>query len=215
MTLDLIRIAIVSPITALRAGLRTLLTPDAGINIVTEQASISNLDQMTPPIDVLIITFDSSNSDQVLDYSKRSPSTAVLLLVTKDSQPVQAFSRLVESLTIGILPIESSSEEIISAVRALDQGLFIGAPALAKKIFLQPREREYSLLNQDVESLTQRELVVLQWLAQGLSNKQIAIKLNISEHTVKFHISSIYTKLGVNNRAEVVRVGVTTGLITL
>jgi len=55
----------------------------------------------------------------------------------------------------------------------------------------------------------------LQLLAHGLANKQIAIRLGISEHTVKFHISSIYAKLGVTNRTEAVRVGVQRGLVFL
>ena len=56
---------------------------------------------------------------------------------------------------------------------------------------------------------------MLQLLAQGLANKQIALALGISEHTVKFHISSIYAKLGATNRAEAVRLGVLRGLIVL
>jgi NarL family two-component system response regulator YdfI len=66
-----------------------------------------------------------------------------------------------------------------------------------------------------IDPLTDREMEVLQLLAQGLANKQIAAKLSISEHTVKFHVSSIYTKLGVGNRTEAVRMGVRRGLILL
>jgi DNA-binding NarL/FixJ family response regulator len=66
-----------------------------------------------------------------------------------------------------------------------------------------------------VETLTQRETQVLQLLSQGLANKQIALSLEISEHTVKFHVSSIYAKLGVTNRTEAVRQGVRHGLIVL
>ncbi len=64
-------------------------------------------------------------------------------------------------------------------------------------------------------SLTGRETDVLQLLSQGLANKQIAMLLQISEHTVKFHISSIYTKFGVTNRMEAVRFGVQQGLVVL
>jgi len=64
-------------------------------------------------------------------------------------------------------------------------------------------------------ALTPRETEVLQLLAQGLANKQIALALGISEHTIKFHVSSIYAKLGVGNRTEAVRVGARQGLILL
>ena len=66
-----------------------------------------------------------------------------------------------------------------------------------------------------IDPLTEREIEVLQLLAQGMANKQIALQLGISEHTVKFHISGIYTKFGVTNRTAAVRLGVRWGLITL
>ena len=66
-----------------------------------------------------------------------------------------------------------------------------------------------------MEPLPERESEVLQLLAQGLSNKQIAVRLYISEHTVKFHVSSVYGKLGATNRAEAVRLGVQRGLVVL
>jgi DNA-binding NarL/FixJ family response regulator len=66
-----------------------------------------------------------------------------------------------------------------------------------------------------VEELTEREMEVLELLADGLANKQIALELEISEHTVKFHVSSIYTKLGAANRTEAVRIGARLGLIVL
>jgi len=63
--------------------------------------------------------------------------------------------------------------------------------------------------------VTQREMDVLQLIARGLSNKQIALALKISEHTVKFHLSSLYAKLGATNRTEAVRIGTQQGLIVL
>lgn len=66
-----------------------------------------------------------------------------------------------------------------------------------------------------VESLTPREREVLAWLAEGLPNKAIAARLGISEHTVKFHVASIYGKLDASTRAEAVRRGLRRGLIAL
>jgi DNA-binding NarL/FixJ family response regulator len=65
------------------------------------------------------------------------------------------------------------------------------------------------------EALTPRERDVLELLAEGLSNRAIAAKLDISEHTVKFHVSSIFGKLGAENRTAAVRRAVRLGLITL
>jgi DNA-binding NarL/FixJ family response regulator len=82
---------------------------------------------------------------------------------------------------------------------------------------LQEMQSEAALPDQQVSPnpLTERESQILQWVARGLANKQIAAALSISEHTVKFHVSSIYAKLGVASRTEAVRSGVQRGLITL
>ena len=65
------------------------------------------------------------------------------------------------------------------------------------------------------EPLTPREREVLEWLAEGLTNRAIAARLGISDHTVKFHVASIYGKLGVSTRAEAIRRGLRRGLITI
>ncbi len=106
----------------------------------------------------------------------------------------------------GILPSDASPEELNAAVHALSQGLVVGTPAL---LF----ESENEPLSQG--PLTDRELEVLGLLSRGLANKQIAATLGISEHTVKFHVSSIYTKLNVTSRTEAVREGLRGGWIVL
>jgi DNA-binding NarL/FixJ family response regulator len=98
-------------------------------------------------------------------------------------------------------------------VLAVHEGLLAAAPALMRPL-LGPAvaHRDDAEL---AEELTERELDVLQLLAEGLANKQIALQLNISEHTVKFHSSAIYAKLGVTNRTEAVRRGARLGLLVL
>jgi DNA-binding NarL/FixJ family response regulator len=106
----------------------------------------------------------------------------------------------------GILPTDASAEELIAAIHALAQGLIVGAPTLLFESENGSMERH---------PLTEREAEVLGLLAKGQANKQIAASLGISEHTVKFHVSSIYTKLSVTNRAEAVREGLRGGWIAL
>ena len=100
----------------------------------------------------------------------------------------------------GILPTDASTEELTAAVRALSQGLIVGTSTL-----LFDSESEGGPTSHG--PLTDRESEVLGLLAKGLANKQIAVSLGISEHTVKFHVSSIYSKLNVTNRTEAVREG--------
>ena len=95
---------------------------------------------------------------------------------------------------------------MIAAIHALSQGLIVGTPTLLFESENGPLERG---------PLTERETEVIGLLAKGLANKQIAVALGISEHTVKFHVSSIYTKLNVSNRTEAVREGLRGGWIAL
>jgi DNA-binding NarL/FixJ family response regulator len=136
-------------------------------------------------------------------------------LVVMSDDPAQA--RLLRRLPLrgwGLLPLDASAEELAAAVRAAHEGLAVSPPAVLDALFsnLPPG----GVTDSDVvEDLTGRETEVLSLLARGLANKQIAAELGISEHTVKFHVSSIYGKLGATNRAEAVRLGARRGLIPL
>jgi DNA-binding NarL/FixJ family response regulator len=107
----------------------------------------------------------------------------------------------------GILPLETSADELSAAIHALSQGLIVGTHPL---LFSFSEEEPLAQ-----GPLTDREAEVLALLAKGLANKQIAVALKISEHTVKFHVSSIYTKLNATNRTQAVREGLRNGWIVL
>jgi len=180
---------------ALRAGLQALLASDKTIKVVNDSLNEEN------EADV-VITSASPASFSGLEPAP--PLSAGILLLSDDQLPLEEMKRV--SRVWGILPTDSSAEELTAAIRALSQGLIVGAPHL--------------LLETDdgvVEHgpLTERELEVLGLLARGMANKQIAVELGISEHTVKFHVSSIYTKLNVTNRTEAVRAGLRGGWIAL
>jgi DNA-binding NarL/FixJ family response regulator len=137
-----------------------------------------------------------------------------LLLLSDDPETVRV-ARGLPVRAWGLLPLDGTAEELAAATRALHEGLVVGAPALLESLLSRPEllaENEFEPLD---EPLTARETEVLQLLAQGLANKQIAAALQISEHTVKFHISSIYGKLGVTNRTEAVSLGARRGLVAL
>jgi DNA-binding NarL/FixJ family response regulator len=119
----------------------------------------------------------------------------------------------------GLLPLDATTEELSAAVHALQEGLLVGAPHLMQAVAAAPpksKERqELGFWEGSLAPLTSRESEVLQLLAQGLANKQIALSLGISEHTVKFHVSSIYSKLGASSRTEAVSIGARLGLVVL
>lgn len=191
---------------ALRAGLRALLLSDDEIRIVNDSLEE---DDLRSEADVIITSASSASpfhiSTQFSPGNEMDPvSDAALLLLSDDPVNVQEMRRTYR--VWGVLPTDTSPEELTAAVRALSQGLIVGTSALLFESENEPLEHG---------PLTEREAEVLGLLAKGLANKQIAASLGISEHTVKFHVSSIYAKLNVTNRAEAVSEGLRGGWIAL
>jgi DNA-binding NarL/FixJ family response regulator len=204
----LIRVAVIAPNPALRVGLRGILGTDPELSVLGEAGSFDELDAAAPGADVLVLA-----SLHDLDFHALAAEAAFLLLT---DHPEEARSAVRNGARAwGILPLNASEEEILIAVRALGEGLWVGAPAMVREIFRQQPMVELSANEALIEPVTQREMDVLQSIARGLSNKQIALALGISEHTVKFHLSSLYAKLGATNRTEAVRIGMQQGLIVL
>ena len=217
----MIQIGIVAPIPAVRAGLRAMLVQEtAAINQFNElelslsAASLEEIEPYIPDLDVLIITEDVLSKSTLQRLLQGAQGQIALLLLADTPQAAGILPDL-PLRAWGIISIDSSIEELQAGIQALSEGLLVGTPAL-----LEPSLGRFVALDEAESSpesipLTEREGQVLQLLARGLANKQIALELGISEHTVKFHISSIYTKLGVTNRTEAVRVGVHLGLVLL
>jgi DNA-binding NarL/FixJ family response regulator len=198
----LIRVAILAPALALRIGLHEVLRglPDV------EMLADSTLPQELPQADVWVVT----SADFIDDLNEeRSPA---LLLVTGDPQEA---ARLAGWPVWGVLPLDASPEEFSAVLHALAEGLWAGSPSLVRVLLERQPLPMLEQAGQVVDPLTERERQVLQLTAQGLANKQIAASLEISENTVKFHLSSLYAKLGVTSRTEAVRAGARRGLVVL
>jgi DNA-binding NarL/FixJ family response regulator len=136
--------------------------------------------------------------------------TQAVVLVSEEEHAVFRL-RAMQLKGWGVVPPDAPPEELAAAVAAAGQGLIVLPKPLTERILHEPAASSEEL----AEVLTAREREVLDLLGHGLSNKLIAGELHISEHTVKFHISSLYAKLGVNNRAEAVSRGARYGLISL
>ena len=122
-----------------------------------------------------------------------------------------------DALRAGIraaLPGDISPDQLVTALEAVASGLLVLHPSHANE-GLPAGSAPSRALDELAESLTRRELEVLQMLAAGLSNKEIAGRLTISDHTVKFHVASILGKLGAGSRTEAVALGIRRGLVLL
>lgn len=182
---------------ALRAGLRALLASDETIDVVNDSLEDSEAD--------VVITSASHHSlPSATNSELNDSSSAATLVLSDDHLNIREMQRSYR--VWGVLPTDASAEELTAAIHALSQGLIVGASTLLFESESEPISHG---------PLTDRESEVLGLLAKGLANKQIAVALGISEHTVKFHVSSIYTKLNVTNRTEAVREGLRGGWIAL
>jgi DNA-binding NarL/FixJ family response regulator len=198
----LIRVAILAPALALRIGLHEVLRGLPDVEMLADSA----LPQELPQADVWVVT-----SADFIDELNEEKTPALLLLT---GNPEEA-ARLAGWPVWGILPTDASAEEFSAVLHALAEGLWAGSPALVQALLERQRLPMLAEGEQVVDPLTERERQVLQLTAQGLANKQIAAALEISENTVKFHLSSLYAKLGVTSRTEAVRAGARRGWVVL
>ena len=197
----MIHVGVVAPAAALRLGLRELLQGLPDIMVVAEAAHPRDM----PPVDVLVLT-----SPPLLAELPLEPLP--VLLLTEDTERA---SSLVNLPVWGLLPLEASVDELLAALHGLVEGLVVGSPTLLGRLYQPPILHEAMDSLEVLDPLTARERQVLQLAAEGLANKEIAARLQISEHTVKFHLSSLYSKLGVSSRTEAVRTGTRLGWVVL
>ena len=133
------------------------------------------------------------------------------MIVLADAPTDEWIASALKAGVKAILPTEISAEGLIAAVRAVAAGLVVfpgsGRSVLARNLPVQTRSL--------VEPLTPRELEILSAMAEGLTNKEAAARFQISEHTVKFHVASILSKLGAASRTEAVTLAIRQGLIMI
>ncbi|HSK99781.1 MAG TPA: response regulator transcription factor [Rubrobacteraceae bacterium] len=201
------RVIVVAATPTMRAGLRTMLetAEESGVLVVGEASSTAEGFPGDPEADVLLVADDGA-----LQTAALADDGAQSLVLLSEDEGAVARLRGLPLRGWGILPPDASPEELAAAVLAAAQGLTVLSRQLVERLPHEP-----ATVEELPEPLTAREREVLELLGHGLSNRLIARDLHISEHTVKFHISSLYSKLGVGNRAEAVSQGARRGLISL
>jgi DNA-binding NarL/FixJ family response regulator len=132
-----------------------------------------------------------------------SDTPAVLLAAEPNTAMVRSAARV---KIHSVLPIEVTAHQLVTAISATVAGFAVTLPRLV------PAPAEPMRLT---EELTAREVEVLRLMARGQRNKQLAAQLKISEHTAKFHVSSVLAKLGARTRTEAVTIGMTRGLVAI
>jgi DNA-binding NarL/FixJ family response regulator len=205
---DLARVFLVAPTPFARVGLRSILESaevNADVLVVGEADSVVEL--VHPEADVVVVAGDDSLEEVTRAVAEEG--TQAILLLSEDDR-FMPLLREVAPRGWGLISPDAPPEELSAAIVAVAQGLVVLPRTLTGRLL-----RGHEAVEELAEPLTTREREVLGLLGRGLSNKMIARDLRISEHTVKFHVSSIYAKLGAASRTEAVGLGARLGLISL
>lgn len=216
----MIRVFIIAASPLARAGLENLLAARQ-IEVIGSAASIEALTDQLSDLAVDAILIDSTGEafepflDSVIASGLVSDFSVVLLA---EAASLAASAEALRAGVRAVLPNDISPDQLAAALRAAASGLLVlhpaQVPAPVHNGFAMSSARTNGL-DELAEPLTPRESEVLQMLASGLGNKEIAAKLKISEHTVKFHVASILGKFGAATRTEAVALGIRRGLVLL
>jgi len=210
-----IRIAVADDHPVVRDGLVAMLETQSDFEIAGAAASGSEalaIVESSDP-DVLLLDLEMPGLDGVAVLERLRATgarTRVIVFTVFDTD--ERIIAAVEAGATGYLLKGAPRADVFAAVRVVAAGGSLLAPLAASAVLRRVRGEAPPAAG---PSLTRREQAVLEHLARGLGNKQIAAHLGIAERTVKFHVSSVFTKLGATNRTEAVARAIQAGLIQL
>jgi DNA-binding NarL/FixJ family response regulator len=206
----MIRILIIDDHPVVREGLTAVLegVPDVRVVGTAESAEEALAAIKTARPDIVLLDLElpgMSGIDAIPRLIAGSDHVRVIVLTAYDTE--ERVLGAIRAGAGGYLLKGAAASEIVHAIRAVREGGSYLTPRVATRVMAQLSGRSRSSI------LTEREREVLRLIAQGQSNKQIGRQLSITERTVKFHVTSIFNKLGTDNRAQAIAVAARRGLL--
>ncbi len=211
----MIRVLIADDHPVVRDGLAAMLGTQADFDVVGTAATgrevVAQAQALQPDVVLLDLEMPELDGVEALrQLATRCPAVRALVFTAFDTD--ERIVGAVQAGARGYLLKGAPRDELFNAIRVVSQGGSLLQPIVASKLIQRISQ---PAAEPPADPLTARELEVLKLLAQGKANKEIAAALHISERTVKFHVSAIFTRLGAGNRTEAVRFAMQRGLIVL
>jgi DNA-binding NarL/FixJ family response regulator len=213
------QIIIVARYPTVRAGLASILAAEADISVIAVLDDVALLPAVLEEhlADALLIDVVDDNPDRLEALQTLADDGLLPPVVLLAGSPSDALDALGSLPNVSLLLRDASPNEIRTALWATKDGLVTLDPRIVTEVQehlnWQPRSVPEALVEQVV--LTPRERQVLQAIGRGLPNKAIAMELGISDHTVKFHVGSIFQKLNASSRSEAIAIAARSGLLAL
>ncbi len=207
---DTIRVLVADDHALFRRGLNMILETEAAIDVIGEaEDGVEAVDMaidLAPDVVLMDVRMPRLSGIEAATRVRQSvPAAKILMLTVSDEE--EDLYEAIKAGANGYLLKEISIEEVADAIRAVTQGQSLISPSMASKLldeFTTLSKQADEKISPHAPRLTERELEVLQLVAQGLSNRKIAEKLFISENTVKNHVRNMLEKLHVHSRMEAV-----------
>jgi NarL family two-component system response regulator YdfI len=211
-----IRVVVAATSAVRRGGLEAIVRENASLKLSGSVPGFVGLAARVLELQPDVLIADLAQPDtQFISAADLLEHAGIAIVALVDDPEVNWTSRALRSGVRAIVSRESSEKEIVSAIVAASTGLVLLDPEVTRQLASQTRTTNAERSPDNFEELTLREIEVLRLMAEGFGNKEIASRLGISDHTVKFHISSILAKLGASSRTEAVTHGIRMGLVLL
>lgn len=211
-----IRVLIVDDHPVVRRGIKSLLAEEADIEVVGEAANgkeaIQKVAELLPDVILMDLVMPEMNGIEAIRHITASHPDARILVMTSFAADDKVFPSI-KAGALGYLLKDSDPEDLIRMIHQVYRGELSIHPTIARKVIQELNRPAEEPLTPD--PLTERELEILQLLAQGIENKEIAHRLVLREATVRTHVSNILSKLHLANRVQATLYALRKGIATL